>query len=170
MGMAVHLTPEEYLATAFEGPDCEYIDGALIERNCGEKKHSLVQFRLAGVVYRLSKSPPVFGFTGLRLQMGPTLFRIPDLSIYLAMPEQRVPSHPPAAVIEVVSPDDRYSDLLQKLAEYAAFGVPHIWVIDPELETFSIYRSPILTQVQALELGECGLYITPSDLFTEAND
>lgn len=86
------------------------------------------------------------------------------------MPTERVPSRPSAAVIEVVTPDDRYSDLLKKLAEYAAFGVPHIWVIDPKLETFSIYRSPMLTQVQALELPECGLHITAENLFKGASE
>jgi len=170
MALSVHITPEEYLATSFEGADREYVDGTLIERNLGEKKHSFVQWRLGGIVYDLSKTRRVFGFTELRLQLGPTVFRIPDLSIYLAMPEQRVPSHPPVAVIEVVSPDDRYSDLLKKLVEYAAIGVPHIWVIDPELETLSVYRSAVLAQVPVLALPECGLHITAADLFKGASE
>ena len=34
--------------------------------------------------------------------------------------------------IEVLSPDDRAGYLEEKIADYLAFGVPYIWVINPE--------------------------------------
>jgi Uma2 family endonuclease len=37
----------------------------------------------------------------------------------------------PDLVIEIVSPDDEPMGLLQKIADYQAAGIPHIWVVDP---------------------------------------
>jgi len=34
--------------------------------------------------------------------------------------------------VEVLSPDDRAGDLEEKIADYLAFGVPYVWVINPE--------------------------------------
>jgi len=38
---------------------------------------------------------------------------------------------PPHLVIEIASPDDRFSDILQKVAEYLQAGTPYVWVPDP---------------------------------------
>ena len=44
---AATLTPlDEYLVTAYR-PDCEYIDGRLLERNAGEWDHSRLQMLLS---------------------------------------------------------------------------------------------------------------------------
>jgi hypothetical protein len=42
MAAGTQLSVEEYLATTFR-PDCDYVDGALAERNVGEWGHSIVQ-------------------------------------------------------------------------------------------------------------------------------
>lgn len=39
--------------------------------------------------------------------------------------------HPPLAVFEVLSPEDRLSRFLRKLNDYADMGVSQIWVVDP---------------------------------------
>ena len=31
---------EEYLRTSFDGSDCEYLDGEVVERNMGELPHA----------------------------------------------------------------------------------------------------------------------------------
>jgi len=36
------ISLHEYLSTVFE-PDCEYVDGELVERNTGELEHSALQ-------------------------------------------------------------------------------------------------------------------------------
>jgi hypothetical protein len=36
MGTKVLMGVSEYLRTNFEGPDCEYLDGEIVERNMGE--------------------------------------------------------------------------------------------------------------------------------------
>jgi Uma2 family endonuclease len=47
-----------------------------------------------------------------------------------------VPDTPPLVAIEILSPDDRLIEVRQKLEEYQAWGVPHIWLIDPRSHRF----------------------------------
>ena len=43
MATATIVPVEEYLRTSYD-PDMEYVDGALLERNVGERRHSRLQF------------------------------------------------------------------------------------------------------------------------------
>ena len=38
---------------------------------------------------------------------------------------------PPFICIEVLSPDDRLLEMRQRVEDYLAFGVPHVWILDP---------------------------------------
>ncbi len=49
-------------------------------------------------------------------------------------------------IVEVLSPDDRWSQVQQKLREYFEIGVRLIWVADPPTRTVYAYRS--LTDVR----------------------
>lgn len=50
------------------------------------------------------------------------------------------------------SPDDRRRDRVEKLREYARFGVRFHWLLDPEARTLEL-----------LELGVAGSYTHPTD-------
>jgi Uma2 family endonuclease len=54
----------------------------------------------------------------------------------------------PNLVVEVVSPSDKGSDILDKIAEYFRIGVECVWVIFTSQEQVYIYESP--TQVRIL--------------------
>ena len=38
----------------------------------------------------------------------------------------------PFLAVEILTRDDRVKDLQEKIGDYLAFGVPFIWVVDPE--------------------------------------
>ena len=42
------ISVREYLRTSYS-PDCEYVDGRIVERNVGYKGHSVLQMFLAGI-------------------------------------------------------------------------------------------------------------------------
>ncbi len=54
----------------------------------------------------------------------------------------------PELVVEILSPDDRWSDLMEKLGEYLNIGVLMVWLADPKTRSVYVYRS--LTDVQRL--------------------
>jgi Uma2 family endonuclease len=101
----------------------------------------------------------------LRVHVEPEVFRLPDVAIYASRPAGRVPTEPPLAAIEILSPDEKHSELREKFEEYERWGVRHIWLVDPESRTFSIYRGGSLLATDKLEISEHNLTITIADLF-----
>lgn len=78
--------------------------------------------------------------------------------------EADVPSFPPLIAIEVVSPDDSYSALRAKLAEYRAYGVKHTWIADPASRSLLVFDGR-LNEVDAFQIPEVNLTITRADVF-----
>jgi Uma2 family endonuclease len=122
---------EEYLNTSFH-PDCDYVDGRLVERNLGELDHSDLQTEIA-VFFRLrGKRWGIHAFVEQRVQVSPTRFRIPDVCVTIgAKPTEQIFRTPPFLAIEILSKKDRKRDILERVADYLAFGVRYVWVIDP---------------------------------------
>ena len=80
-------------------------------------------------------------------------------------PQMEVPELAPVATVEILSPNDSYLQLMHKFSEYAAIGVPHIWLVDPITRRFSIYHDGSLTATATLELPEHGVLIRQKDVF-----
>lgn len=43
--------------------------------------------------------------------------------------------------MEILSPEDRWQSVRQKIEEYFAIGVKWVWVIEPENRAVLVYRS-----------------------------
>lgn len=158
MSLQTLVTPEEYLRTVF--------DGAIVERNWGGNPHSTVQARLVEIFYEARKQHPLYSRPELRLQLAATRFRIPDVAVFHPRkPVDVVPSDPPFIVVEIVSPEDRHTDIVKKLEEYRTWGVPRIWLADPSPRRLSVYQEKGLVAVDAFRLPEFDLEIRPTDLF-----
>ena len=159
------VTPEEYLLMAFDGPDQEFVDGEVVERNVGERQHSEIQARLVEIFYELRKNVPLYCFPELRLRLAETRYRIPDLSVFAKeKPAESVPSSPPLVAIEIVSRDDRYTEITHKLEEYRAWGVPHVWLIDPWQKKLGVYGESGLVLTSSLVLPEFDIEISAGEI------
>lgn len=155
MATGIRVSKQEYMRMAKgpDRPDVEYVRGEIVERGMPDLVHSGVQKRLIVLFSALEDSHRLYAFPEPRLQLAEDLFRVPDVAVFAgAPPSQLVPDRPPLCVVEVVSRDDRYTELLQKLDEYHRWGVPHIWVVDPWLERLSIYDASGLRQTSDLGL------------------
>lgn len=64
---------------------------------------------------------------------------VPDVTVFERTPETIRSTASPLLAVEVLS-TDRASDLLRKFAKYAAAGLVHYWVVDPERPEIMIYR------------------------------
>lgn len=48
----------------------------------------------------------------------------------------------PDLIVEILSPTDRWTEVMRKLEEYFGIGVRLVWISDPAAETIWAYRSP----------------------------
>lgn len=132
MGAQTLISIEEYLSTSYS-PDREYRDGVVMERNVGDYEHSLLQGNLVIYIGVRRKEWKVQVFPEFRIRVREDWYPIPDVCVYpLPAPKERVPSRPPLLWIEILSPDDRMTDVWRKADELLANGVPYVWIIDPE--------------------------------------
>ena len=122
---------EEYLRTNYD-PDREYVDGEIVERNLGEKTPSAIQGNLI-YYFRLHRDEwGVRAFPEQRVQVSPTRFRVPDVTVVKLSQEQgEIFTNPPHLCIEILSRDDTMDYIQQKVDDYLAFGVPYVWIISP---------------------------------------
>ncbi len=132
--MPTHATvsEEEYLHTSYE-PDCEYLDGELVERNVGTLSHSKLQWLLSMYFGRRCRIWGIHVYPDVRVRIRTGRYLIPDLAIVSGPePTGDVLTVPPLIWIEILSPEDRPIRVNRKVREALEFGVPYVWVIDPE--------------------------------------
>jgi Uma2 family endonuclease len=131
MATLTRVPVEEYLRTNYD-PDREYLDGQLVERHVGEYKHSFLQALLAEDLNRRRRQRRFRVFTEQRVRVSDEpRYRIPDVCVK-ALPHEITPVLvQPDLVIEIVSPDDQPVEMLEKIGDYQAARIPHIWVADP---------------------------------------
>jgi Uma2 family endonuclease len=140
------LTLDEWAALP-EDTEGELVAGFLEEEEMPDALHELAVTWLTAVLraWLLGKGGFVFG-SDVKLALGPKQGRKPDASVYLPgrpAPRRRGPlKDPPDIVIEIVtpSPRDERRDRIDKMAEYAAFGVPYYWLIDPALGSWEVFE------------------------------
>ncbi|HEX3681974.1 MAG TPA: Uma2 family endonuclease [Bryobacteraceae bacterium] len=171
MASSTAISVEEYLHSSYR-PDCDYVDGELVERNVGELKHSFLQNILGGYLRELSRRSGIRVATELRMRISPTRFRIPDLTVMLrSQPLEPVPAHPPFLCVEIVSPDDRMIHILERVKEYLAFGVNHVWVLDPASRTAYSYTQEEGREVRdRLTTQNPEISISLAELFAELDE
>src|SRR5713226_5023414 len=122
---------EEYLRTTYD-PDCDYVDGEVLERNLGERDHSKLQKKLILFFGTREKTWNIVVFPEQRVQVSPTRFRVPDICVYAGEePQDQIFRTPPFICIEILSPEDRWERMQNKIDDYLRFGVPYVWVINP---------------------------------------
>ncbi len=165
MGSKTLMSVEEYLHTSFDGPDREYLDGEVVERNMGNESHSALQVEFVYFFRQRSEATGLYVRSELRHRVREAHYRIPDVAVFEGKPSEQVPSRPPLIAIEILSPDDRIGYVIPKLEEYLKWGVKHIWAADPEDRKLFTYGHEGLHETTQLALPEYGLVIEGSTLF-----
>ncbi len=124
------ISVEQYLATSYR-PDCDYVDGRIEERNLGELDPSSLQTAVAIYFGSRQKQLGITVVVEQRVQVSPTRFRIPDVCVVLGEPDGQIFRQPPFICIEILSKDDRMTEMQQPINDYLAMGVSYVWVLDP---------------------------------------
>lgn len=147
------MTLADWLALPEDEPG-EWVDGYLTEEEVPDYAHELLVVLLGRLLgdWVLPRGG-MLGGSGTKLALTARRGRIADLTVFLpgsALPPRRgTLRRPPDVVVEIVSPTPRDGrrDRVEKVADYAAFGIRYYWIVDPELRSFEI-----------LELGADGRY------------
>jgi Uma2 family endonuclease len=139
---AATLVPvEEYLRTSYR-PDCDYVDGEVLERNVGEYPHSKLQTEFAIYFGMHRKRWNVHAVVEQRVQIAPTRFRIPDVSVVLGLgPEPAIFRDPPFVCIEILSKDDTLHAMQERIDDYLNFGVRYVWLVNPLNQRAWVYTT-----------------------------
>jgi Uma2 family endonuclease len=131
---------EEYLRTSFDGSDCEYLDGEVVERNMGEIPHGDIQLNLARLLRELRRTLGIRVIPEIRIQIHPRRYRVADIAVWRSDDiGNKIPTAPPFLAVEILSPEDRMVRMLPKIQEYLSIGVEWVWVIDPEEKSAITY-------------------------------
>lgn len=133
MGTSTLISVDEYLHTTYR-PDCDYIDGEVLERNMGEQSHATLQGYISAIFWTNRDRWQLRALPEQRVQVRADRFRIPDISVVpRSASRDPILRTPPLLCVEVLSSDDSLRTLQQRVHDYVAMGVPNIWVVDPLL-------------------------------------
>lgn len=163
------VTVQDYLRTDYE-PDLDYVDGQLEDRNVGEHDHGFLQILLGTLFTNNRRNWGVHAVTDVRVQVAPTRFRVPDVSVLRADdPRDAVLKKPPLIAIEILSPEDRLSRFQEKLDDYVAFGIENIWVFDPQRRRAAQFSDGKLAWLRegALTVPGTPIRVVLSEMFAE---
>jgi len=129
------ISVEEYLRTSFR-PDCDYVDGEVVERNMGETDHSWIQTVLSAYLFAHRIEWDITVLVEQRVQVTTKRFRVPDICVIRgSKPTEQILTKPPFVCIEILSSEDRWLRVQQRIDDYLAMGVPYVWVLDPSTKT-----------------------------------
>jgi len=133
------VSVDEYLHTSYR-PDCDYVDGEIVERNLGELDHSDLQGAIYARLHSLRSVLRIHAFLELRVQVARTRFRIPDICVVAGKkPSEQILTKPPLVCIEILSKDDRMAKVQERIDDYLKFGVRYVWVVDPRTRRAWVY-------------------------------
>lgn len=162
----VHIPVSTYLDTSYR-PDREYVDGEIRERNVGQWEHARLQWLIGGWFMNQERSWNVIGSTDQRIQIAPDRIRVPDLVVLRPGPQPRILTEPPLLVIEILSPDDTYSDLEERCQDYRQMGVDTVWIIDPKTRTGRMCSGAQWIAAERLTVQGTPIYVDLPNLFSQ---
>ncbi len=158
MAATTSVPVEEYLHRVEYEPDAEYVDGVIEERPMGEYSHATWQYMLEKWFDQHAREWGIRVRCELRVQVSATSFRVPDVVVFdRSRPIEQILTHPPVAVFEVLSPEDRMERILRKLHEYAAMGIPEIFVVNPKADEVFRFQGGGLVPCAAVHRFGVGL-------------
>ena len=149
------ITGEEVLAMGDIGP-YELVEGRIVPMSPTGHKHARYESNfdefIKSFVRQNNLGYVLVGEVGIYTHRNPDTVRGADVAFisHERYAQQKEGSGflevAPELVVEILSPDDRWSEVMRKLREYFSIGVKLVWVADPATRTVYAYRS--LTDVR----------------------
>ncbi len=142
------LPLSEYLNTSYR-PDCDYVDGVILERNVGEFDHSRMLALLCAFLGAREQQWGIYVLISCRTRVSATRVRVPDILVISgALPEGQIVTEPPFLFVEILSSSDRPTEMQDRIDDYLAFGVRYVWVINPQTRHAYIHTATGIQDVR----------------------
>ena len=150
MATTRQITTAEQLLEAPGLGRCELLRGELVMMTPAGFEHGRIAMRigelLAGFVRQRGLGTVTGAEAGFQIAQDPDTVRAPDVAFVRA---ERVPPTPtmgffqgaPDLAVEVLSPNDRASEVLAKVQDWLRAGCGAVWVVDPATRTVAVYDS-----------------------------
>ena len=166
MATVLQIPLDQYLGSSYR-PDREYVDGEIRERNVGKWEHARVQWLLAAWFFAHEKQWGITGSTEQRVRVSQHRVRVPDVVVLTAGAQPDVLTDPPLLVIEILSPEDSYSDTQDRAQDYREMGVETVWIIDPKTRSGRMCSGKEWIEAERLEVKGTPLYVNLSEIFSQ---
>ncbi len=144
------VTAEELLHLPDDGHRYELFRGELRQMPpAGEEHGSFAMdlgWRLARFVSENRLGKVYAAETGFKLTENPDTVRAPDAafisqtSLDKQAPVKGYRKSAPDLAVEVVSPNDRPTEVAEKVYEWLFFGAKEVWILEPEQRTLTVYQ------------------------------
>ena len=148
-------TIDDLLQCPKDGRKYELVDGEIVVSPTGFK-HGQVVVNIVHIIATFLETSPVgvvlADNVGINFPNGN--LRSPDVTfvrndkVPVGKAAEGFPNFIPDLAVEVLSPQDSLKEVGQKIGEFLECGVPVVWLVDPERETVTVYRS--LSQTEQL--------------------
>jgi len=145
------VTIAEFASMPSNDRQQELVKGKVVEMNLPKPKHGFICAEIAAILYAFVK-PRKLGRvfsndSGVITERDPDSMRGPDVGFYsyARVPPGKVADEyfdaKPELAVEIVSPDDVWARVLEKVAELLDAGVTVVCVADPRNETIQVHRA-----------------------------
>ncbi len=145
------MTAEELLLLPDDGMRHELIDGELRTMTPAGGVHGknagAIHFHLGRFVYENPIACVLSAETGFIIRRNPDRVRAPDVAVVKTerIPEEDLPAGyipgVPDLAVEVVSPNDRASEVLDKVDDWLRAGTRIVWVVYPSPVRLFVHRA-----------------------------
>lgn len=151
------ITGEELFRRPELGP-CELVNGKIVPMAPTGHIHGWMEAKLTGDLLAYAERTGAWevlvGEAGVYIRRNPDTVRAADILLisaerYACCASPSYLNVAPELAIEILSPDDRWNEVREKITDYFSVGVDRVWVFDPRQRKAFAYRSP--SDVQQLE-------------------
>lgn len=141
-------TVEEFMNLPDDGKRYELIEGELIEMPGPNLNHGIITSRLIRALGNFLESQnqsPDLALTNMAFVLAPKTAPLPDVAYISAermagIDRSKPFNGSPDLAIEIMSPTDKWSEVISKVRLYQRYQVTLIWVVDPFDQSVFIFR------------------------------
>ncbi|MBM3270004.1 MAG: Uma2 family endonuclease [Candidatus Sericytochromatia bacterium] len=173
------ISAEEFADMAWRYVRSELVEGVILEMGPTSGEHGSVEFDVAALVGAFVKANGLgkvyTGEVGFIVKRNPDTVYGADVAYLCNEKASKVPKRgfvpfAPDLAVEIVSPEDRWTEIRRKVDDWLAAGTLAVWVVDPErrtLDAFARNGHQALSESDVLSCGDVlpGFSVEISRLF-----